>query len=151
MKRIAYLSLMFIALTLMSFSCEKEDPQPEPDVITAQDIEGDWNFVSLEYNSVIYDTPEKLSALNVDKNYVTVNLLDVSATAMTLTLYDAYGVNLTGMSFSIADNELWLDSGALKFQIVNADTFNKTTLQLKLLTSNSSVPTGGTYTLSHAN
>jgi hypothetical protein len=151
MKKVAYLSILMLSLVLISTSCCKDDDPIVPDTLTAQDLVGDWNFVSLAYGNNVYDTDEELSVLNDTKNYVTINLLDVNASSMTLRLYDEYGVDLSGMSFTLTDNILSLDGGALTFEIVNFSTFDGVTLKLKLLTNNSQVPYGGTYTLTHSN
>ncbi len=51
MKKVIYLISILFALTLLTTSCEKEDPViPEPDGITINDLLGDWNFVSLNWN-----------------------------------------------------------------------------------------------------
>jgi hypothetical protein len=149
MKKFAYLLTVVLAITLMSFSCEKEDPIVE-DQITVQDLLGDWNFVSLEFNGTVYDTEAELWTLNETYDLVGLSLLDV--TTATATLNDPYFDNNDGVweaEYNYTLNDLVINfEDQIELQILNAETFNGTVLKLKLIDCvKSDTPINGIYTL----
>ena len=157
MKRVAYLSVMFIALTLMSFSCEKEDPQPEPKVLTAQDIVGDWNFESLTVGTTVYDFPADSLEIVQTYNFGALSFEGVIATSttsgkFTLRNHETYDAAFLD-NFTLTDNVINFFDGMLIFSIENAQTFNGSELVLKLTSANNTTgkPIGGIYRLSHSN
>ncbi len=84
MKRITYLAMILVAMTLMSFSCSKDDDTIIPDTVNAQDLVGDWNFVSLTFNDYVYDTEQELVALDSNYNYIQISLIDLTTTTLGL-------------------------------------------------------------------
>ena len=143
---------MFVALTLMSFSCSKDDDDPiVPDTLSK--LSGAWNFQSLDYNSNVYDTPTELADLNLTKDFVQLDFnFNVSNMTVTLsTTYTGTDNNGTGnwsdsysFTFSTSDNIIDIDAGYLKFQVISN---NGSTLKLKMTKGNDDMPVLGTYTL----
>ena len=150
MKKVAYLTMMFVALTLMSFSCSKDDDDPIVPDFTAQDLLGNWNFVSLDFNGTVYDTPDELTALNVNYDLVALNFnFTASEVTYSTTYVDAGDENpfIRTYDYTFSNNIINCDD-QLKFQVVNASTFNNTVLKLKLTyCSQSGTVLNGTYTL----
>jgi len=133
MKKTIYFLTMILALALMSTSCEKDEPIIE-DQITVEDLLGDWNFVSLEFNGNIYETPDELWELNETYDLVA---LDFNFTPTQVT-YSTIYVNARQESpfirtYDYTFNDLIINcQDQIKFQVVNAETFDGTLLKLKL-------------------
>lgn len=151
MKKVAYLFTIVIAITLMSFSCCKDDDPIVPDVLN--ELNGAWTFQSLEFNSIVYDTPTELADLNLTKDFVQLdfnfNVADMEVTLSTR--YTGTDENGTGywsdtypFTFSTSDNIIDVDGGYLKFQRISNDG---TTLKLKMTKGNADMPINGIYTL----
>ncbi len=150
MKKMTYLTMvLFTAMTLMSFSCSKDEDDPiVPEGITVADLTGDWNFASLDFNGDVYTDCDPV--LNASYNLITLSLIDVTVSTLTIVQEcpDANN-NLNDMSFSFTNNVISTDGGR-KFKIVNIDEFlqNKNVLELELVGSNDqTAPIGGVYTL----
>ena len=85
MKNLIHLMTIVIAITLMSFSCCKdEDPIVDEGLITLEELDGVWNFVSFKFGDTEYNCsspvlPENMinmfisMAFNVDEKTVYIN------------------------------------------------------------------------------
>ena len=147
MKKITYLFTLMFALMLMSVSCCKDDD----DILIPTDLSGNqWNCVSLDYAGTLYDTPAEFAALNVTKDFVTLDFKFNND--LTVTLHTNYtGTNIsnanwfsTPFSYSITGDILDIDDGYLKFKI---GTHTATTLELTMTVGNTNMPIGGKYSL----
>jgi len=149
-------NLLLVFSLILSTSCSKEnslvpDVKPEQTGITANDLVGNWNFVSLEYQGrTIYGYDAELKKT---KDFVTLGLREV--TASTLRFYCDCSIYLnqgeTKLSdftynYTLSKTELNADN-VIKFEIISA---SKTTLKLKMTYGNTNMPIGGTYTLKKA-
>jgi len=145
MKKVNYLLIMLFAVALMSTSCCKDDPIPDPVEITVDDLVGDWDFVSLEFDGATYtDCAEVLTGSGYE--YVKLSLFNVSTTE--LTLYDGCVNDSSVWDYALTNNIL--DIPAFNLEIQNVETFfdgNGEILKLKLLTPASYHLEGGVYTL----
>ena len=162
MKKVTYLLVLMFSVTLMSTSCDKDEPiVPDTKTITVADLEGDWNFEKLE----IFDATgivltktytggcsDELDALY---NYGAISILNVVATPESKANFldiCSEGVNGIGGrgNIGVTNNEIDID-GSKIFIIENADTFNGTVLKLKLkwVKEVKNAPIGGIYTLKH--
>jgi hypothetical protein len=155
MKKVAYLSVLMLSLVLMSTSCCKdEDENPLPNVITVNDLVGNWNFVSLDFNGTVYDTETELFDLDKTYSYIQISLVDV--TTNTLGLYDHRGTPTPSTyddNYTLSNNVINFSGGKFVFEIANWETFNGTVLKLKLKSSSASnqAPINGIYTLQYSN
>ena len=153
MKKIAYLSMLLIALTLMSFSCSKDDDEIVPTTITAADLVGDWNFQSLDWNLVAASSfKNTTTSCDVTQNsnfdMITLNLMVASNGKVDMTYNCPDDDSAIGLTININGDEI--DLSACKFKIMNVSTFNKTILKLKLIevtNATSGYPINGIYTL----
>jgi len=160
MKKVAYFLTLIFAVALLSTSCCKDDPIPDPDGITVSDLDGVWTFQSLNFVDVLhnttvdgeYNTPTELSALNKFYDFVQLNF-NFTSTSVTLssTYLDEY-VNGTGnwsnsYPYVLDGTLIKIDGNYLQFEIMNADTFDGNQLLLKLNVGNTDMPIGGIYTL----
>lgn len=153
MKNISYLLLVSI---LFFSNCSNdngvEEMLTEPIKITEADLVGDWIFVSLEFKDTIYTECDD----ELRKKYDLTNLSFFNVTLES----ELYGVpsliyfsncgNITSPErrFNIKDNYIYLhNQDKLKYLILNSQTFNRTTLKIKLITDVKSIPAGGIYTL----
>lgn len=151
MRKAVYLLAIMFSLVLVSTSCEKGDeatPEEEvPTGIQPSDIVGNWGFVSLEFNGEVYTYCD--TELNRDYGLVTLNLsFTTSIMNVTSNCVDN-GVPINKTYNYIIDNNVIIQEYGIKFQIVNATTFNGTILKLKLIDQGASttLPLNGTYTL----
>ncbi len=151
MKKVTYLMTILFAVVLMSTSCEKENVTPD-NGITVEDLVGDWYFQSLEFNgSVTYGCD---ADLNLNYDLITMDLKNVTTTKMTL-FTDCVDAGQPDWEvtydYTLIDNILEFNHTSLKFEIVNADTFDGTILKLKLYynSATSDLPKGGIYTLTN--
>lgn len=74
MKKVSYLFVMFLALSLMSFSCSEKEEIEEPVVLTLADQYPDW--VDLSWVSTDGDTSVTMYPkleISIDENTVTVH------------------------------------------------------------------------------
>ena len=136
---------MILMITL-ACSCEKENVTPDdPQGITVEDLVGNWDFQSLEFNgNTTYDCDADLLA---DYNLVTLDLEDVTVERMTV-YNECANWTSSWSSYTLSDNVINWSSGALVLEIMNVDTFDGTTLKLKLINSAAvNLPTNGVYTL----
>lgn len=158
MKKVTYLLTMIFAVALLSTSCCKDDPVPDPDEITTTDLTGNWDFQSLEFNGEItYDCDETLN-----ETYDLVKLHLHNVTELEMTLYsdcmDAEdGVDSWSdtYDYTLDDNVIELGNNKPKFRIVNVDEFlnNLNILKLELFDQGiqTALPEGGIYTLTLSN
>jgi len=138
---------MILALALFSTSCSKED-NDDLKGITVNDLIGDWNFESLTFNGVVYDTETELNELDENYSYVEISLVNVSTTV--LGLLDHRGSpNPYDDTYSLSNNTINFSNGKFIFDIDNWETFDGTVLKLKLKSSNvtTTAPIGGLYTM----
>lgn len=148
MKKLTYLFSLIFVIALMSTSCCKPE---DDDVIIPTDLTGaKWNCVSLDYAGNLYDTPAEFGALNLTKDFVSLDFKFNSD--LTVTLYTNYtGTNnnnanwsSTPFPYSISGDVLDIDNGYLTFKI---GTHTATTLELTMTDGNADMPIGGKYTL----
>lgn len=151
MKKVAYLMTMILALALVSTSCCKDDDDI-PNVITVNDLVGDWNFQSLTfdggYGVKVYDTEAELDQLDANYSYVEISLVNVTTTVMGL--LDHRGSSSPyDDTYTLSNNIINFSNNKLVFYIENWETFDGTVLKLKLNTSTAttSAPIGGVYTM----
>ena len=147
MKKVIYLSFLFVSLVIVTTSCEKEDPIDD-EKITVNDLVGDWNFQSLTFNGVVYDTETELAELDENYSYVEISLVNVTTTV--LGLLDHRGSpNPYDDTYSLSNNTINFSNGKFIFDIDNWETFDGTVLKLKLKSSNvtTTAPIGGLYTM----
>ena len=149
MKKLAYLLILTIAMVSFT-SCEKEDPAP--DGITVNDLVGDWNFQSLTFNGVVYDTEPELAELDVTYSYIQLSFLNVTTTE--LGLLDHRGSpNPYDNTYVLSNNKINFSNSKFIFQIENWETFDGTVLKVKLESSiyhtppDYNVPINGVYTM----
>ena len=141
-------------MVLISTNCDKDDDPNVPEGITPADLVGDWEFVSLEFDTTIYYAGSCESSntkeLNEKYNLVTLSLHNVSTDTITLfdDCVDAGGIFQPSFTYILSDNVINCED-TYKFKIVNADTFNGDTLKLELIypTVPPVLPVGGIYTL----
>ena len=147
MKKVIYLSFLFVSLVIVTTSCEKEDPIDD-EKITVNDLVGDWNFQSLTFNGVVYGTETELAELDENYSYVEISLVNVTTTV--LGLLDHRGSpNPYDDTYSLSNNTINFSNGKFIFDIDNWETFDGTVLKLKLKSSNvtTTAPIGGLYTM----
>ena len=147
MKKLTYLFVLMFSLVLISTSCEKDSVVPD-EGITLDELVGNWNFESLEFGGEVYTTCDV--DLNKIYNLVTFNMENVTTTSITLKTYcvddDELPWQMT-YSYTLEDNVLDLE-GSVVFDILNADEFDGSTLELKLVNSTvGNIPITGVYTL----
>ena len=145
MKKVTYLMILMFSLVLMTTSCCKDDDDI-PNVITTNDLVGDWNFQSLTFNGTVYDTEAELFELDKTYNYIQLSFLDVTTTI--IGLRDLRGATSTyEQNYVLSNNTINFDNGFLVFHIDNWETFDGTFLELKLTSSiyPSVTPIDGVY------
>lgn len=150
MKKISLLLAVFLVLFAFSACEEDKDDQVEPEKkITVEDLKGDWEFVSLEFEGETYTgcDPE----LKREYYYAILNLYDVTEIEMTL-FNDCVDVGDDNWSitpsYKLKDNIIEINDDSYKFKILNYDDFNGNILKLKFISSKlSNVPLNGIYTL----
>ena len=138
---------MILVPALFSTSCSKED-NDDLKGITVNDLIGDWNFESLTFNGVVYDTETELNELDENYSYVEISLVNVTTTV--LGLLDHRGSpNPYDDTYSLSNNTINFSNGKFIFDIDNWETFDGTVLKLKLKSSNvtTTAPIGGLYTM----
>ena len=146
MKKVTYLLLFVFATVLMSTSCSKDEAVTPEDIdegITVNDLVGDWNFYSFTFEGrTVYDCDTEF---NEDWDYVTLNFLNV--TTSTLDIYtDCMDYGESEDYMIDYDYVLENNNGRIiincrdkrKFEILNVDSFDGTTLELELIYSTSS-------------
>lgn len=152
MKKVAYLFTIVIAITLMSFSCEKNDDDI-PNVITVNDLVGDWNFQSLTFNGVVYDTETELDELDLTYDFIEISLVGVTTSEMGILNHRA-SPNPYDNTYTLSNNTINFDNGKFVFDIDNWETFDGTVLEVKLKSSiyhdpsaGDNMPINGVYTM----
>jgi hypothetical protein len=152
MKKVIYLISILFAVALLSTSCCKDDDPIIEDQITVEDLLGDWNFVSLEFEGDIYDTPEELNILNVNYDLVALDFNFTATEATYSTEYVDEGQEnpfIRTYSYTLSGTPPVINCyDQIKFEVVNAETFDGSVLELKLIfcVQNGTV-LNGTYTL----
>ena len=162
MKKVNYLLIMLFAVALMSTSCCKDDPIV-PDVLTVENLDGTWNFESLNFVDIdygttvsadnLYNTVQELSDLNEFYDFVQIDLVFTSTTVTISSTYLDADVNGTGdwsdtYSYTLNENVISVDGGYLEFEVMNAESLlnDEGVLELKLNDGNADMPEGGIYT-----
>jgi len=83
MKKVAYLLTLIFALSLISVSCCKDDPEPDPvdeGLITLAELNGDWNFDSYTYNGTEYNCGSVLTSVpNIDLAFINIQFTNTKA------------------------------------------------------------------------
>ena len=146
MKNLIKLSVIVLAVVFMACSC---DPDPiVPELITPNELVGNWNFESLEFGGMTYTTCDE--DLNELYDLVTFNMQNVSTSAITLKTYcmdEGESPWEMTYSYTLEGIELNLDE-SIVFDILNAEDFDGNTLELELVSAAvSDLPIGGVYTL----
>jgi hypothetical protein len=144
MKKSVCLTVLFCGILAYLISGCSEDT--ETGAITANDLVGNWMFVSLEFNG--NTTTDCDSALNKEYDLVTLSFKNVSTTSMTLysSCTDLGNLWEQTYGYTIYNNSISLASGVV-FDIEDAST--NTTLKLKLTNPGlaNNYPVGGVYTM----
>jgi hypothetical protein len=146
MKKFAY--LLILTFSLVSFtSCEK-DEDPTPDGITVNDLVGDWNFESLTFNGVVYDTEPELAELDLTYSFIQLSFLNVTTTEMGILDHRSDPSPYT-KNYTLSNNTINFDGDRFVFHIENWQTFDNTTLKVKLIgaTGTNEAPINGVYTM----
>ena len=144
MKNFLSLTVLILIGLFTMLSCIKD--APDPTYLIPDDIAGNWSFKSLELNGTVYSECD--SALNENYNTVAINFANVNAVNQTMDVTCICPDNNTetGLDFSLESNVI--DLYFWKFEILNAETFNGTALELKMVyCKNSDAPINGIYTL----
>ncbi len=153
MKKVAYLIIVVLAITMMSFSCsKKEDDDDLPNIITVNDLVGDWHFQSLEFKGNVYDTDAKLDELwDEGYRYIKLSFLNVLKTEIGL---HEHSTGITSRwDYTLSNDKIdiyangW--SGGFVFYIENWETFDGTVLKVKYVSSGATTkaPFGGVITM----
>lgn len=155
MKKLKYLLPLIFALTLMSFSCSKDDDDPIVDegLITLTELDGSWNFQKYSNTGIADITPATtcediaINPITVDKRWIKLSLNIHNVYCDLIDACDATVPN-NKLTLDAVNDEISLDNG-LVWKIIS---YNKTTnvLVLKLLEPVSDtdyILDGGTYTL----
>ena len=143
MKKVAYLMTLIFAVALMSTSCCKDDPVPDPDEITTTDLVGNWNFQSLEFNDEFYTTCDA----DLDSYFLTTLSLHNMSTSE-VTLDDDCVADGRTYDYTLDGNLIDCENGKRVFDIMNVETFDGTELVVKLKSATTAgLPIGGIYTL----
>ena len=146
MKNLAYLLILTIAMVSFT-SCEK-DEDPAPDGITVNDLVGNWNFQSLTFNGVVYDTEPKLAELDVAYSNIQLSFFNVTTTELGLFNHRSGAPLPWRKNYTLSNNTINFDGDSFVFHIENWETFDGTTLKVKLVSSIvSTAPIGGVYTM----
>lgn len=157
MKKVAYLMTMILALALVSTSCCKDDPVPDPNesIITLTELNGMWNFQKFEYDGI---TDITLTTMCEDIDNPMINPETAGMRWIKLSFnIDASGCDLIDdCDGSVLDNILTLDDtnnrisldNGLVWEILSYDNVNEI-LVLKLIEDGGSdfVLNNATYTL----
>lgn len=150
MKKISLLLAVFFVLFAFSACEEDKDDQVEPEKkITVENLKGDWDFVSLEFEGETYTgcDPE----LNRDYAYVTLNFYDVTESEMMLYTECVdidHDPDDRVYPYTLKDDVINCYDGSRVFKIINYDSFDGTKLKVKLIDAKTtSIPIGGIYTL----
>jgi hypothetical protein len=144
MKKILYATVSAIFALFTMSSCI--DDSLDPTFLIPEDIAGDWYFKSLEFNGSVYTDCN--ADLNESYNTTTINFSNVNTVNQTMDVFfNCPDDNpQSALDFSMDDNII--DLYYWKFEILNAETFNGTTLELKMIYSkNGDAPINGIYTL----
>jgi len=151
MKKFTYVLALMFSLILMSTSCEKSNDTPIPNAITTNDLVGNWNFTSLEFNGKTMTGCD----IALDLYYLTTLSLN-SMTKTTVIVKDACKSDNREYPYTLSNNIITLKNTLTEgtpvynFVIENAETFNGTILKLKFESapsSNNLFPIHGIYTL----
>jgi len=153
MKKVIYLSFLFVSLVIVTTSCEKEDPIDD-EKITVNDLVGDWNFQSLTFNGVVYDTETELAELDAtpvgDGTYAYIQISFLNVTTTELGLFDHRGnpPGEYGDNYTLSNNTINFSDSKFVFHIENWETFDGTVLKVKLVSSIfNTTPINGIYTM----
>lgn len=162
MKNFMKITVVLLALVFMSYSCEKDDPiVPDPQGITTSDLDGIWvfqslSFVDVKYHTNVvdeYNTVGELTGLNDFYAFVQLDFIFTTTNVTLSTTYLGDDIDGTGdwssspLSYVLDGAFIEIDGNYLKFEIMNAETFDGTELLLKMIDGNTDMPIGGTYTL----
>jgi len=164
MKKLTYLFSLMLAITLMSFSCEKDDTTPDnpsTGLITLNELNGLWNFQLLQYPGLTPDVTPTTTQAQLNLNPITNNMRWINLSLKIYTQYSLTWCDLidgldgpdndtkgNGLILNTTTNVITIDNG-LTFEIKSYDKINKVLL-LKLIApvkTNDNVLDGATYTL----
>jgi len=154
MKKFTLLFALLVSMVLLSSSCEKEEMvTPTETGITAEQLKGQWNFVSLEIDGHKYTTEpaptsDELQVCSSGYDMAALNLNFTSITNVNPTNNCELGWSFN-FEYTLSNNILDILVRDNKFEIINAATFNGTVLKLKLIDqgTDTTLPLNGTYTL----
>jgi hypothetical protein len=165
MKKLAYISTIFIALALMSFSCTKPNNDPiAPTEIQAGDLVGSWYTQSMTFNGTTYTNVNYNTLVAQKYNYVTIDLKNVKEIDKTLTLHSDFNFNNSQLNVPLTDFDLKTVDSKRQLVINSTLTFEidpSTDIALGKLVivfkspqtvtgSESKNPIGAKYTLTHS-
>jgi len=153
MKKTIYLLTVFVLILFAA--CEKEENNSDTEEdnnneetenkIKPEDLVGNWDFVSLMFEGFLYTSCDPY--LTDDYNYVTLNFYDVTETEMRF--YNECDNYSHVYEYTIEENIIICGDNSREFQIMNYDTFEGDTLELKLIepSNYTNIPIGGIYTV----
>lgn len=157
MKKISLYVIVFMMFFICS--CEKE-PEILQRQITTSELIGDWEFQTLTFDGIIYNTEKELIELEKTFNYTQINLIKITNNIMNINIFtDRRGIKQIQDFYILNNNIINYRDGFLIFLIENSETFDGTILELQLISSNGKTtlfdtnykPIGGIYTLQHKN
>lgn len=146
MKKIVFVYLIVGAIATLTSCSKDEDKTPEQPIdngIKIEQLVGDWNIESIEIDGITYTSCDEIDfAFN--------SYLDVK-TDGSFTNYNECNGEGTNNTMTVTDNKITFDDGLdhniYFYEIINADTFDGTILQLKNV-YNESIRI---FTLQHSN
>jgi uncharacterized membrane protein YciS (DUF1049 family) len=146
MKEVKYSIFFVLLLALISISCSKVSDESDDDGITVNDLVGDWNFQSLTFNGVVYDTEAELAELDLTYSYIQLSFLNVTTTTIGFLDHRGSGNPADG-EYTLSNNTINFEDDKLVFYIDNWETFDGSVLKLKLLSSTvtNEAPINGVY------
>lgn len=140
MKKLNYLLVVLFAVGLLTTSCEKDDILPEtpevPTGITTDQLTGNWVF---DFIIIDGDTITDLELLrNNGVGWDWISITNVT-TDSTLVIVEEDTDIETPCTYNLSENIITIDSEVndnfLVFEIKDVETFDETTLKLKLIAS----------------
>jgi hypothetical protein len=162
MKKVTYFLTVIFAVALMSTSCDPNEDPIVPDVLTVENLEGNWNFESLSFVDVDhntnvsgdYNTVQELSDLNEFYDFVQIDLMFTTTTVLISSRYlNEFDNNVSepweGVYDYVLNGDIInVDGGYLEFEVMNSEALlnGGGVLELRLNDGNNDMPIGGTYT-----
>lgn len=128
MKKINYLMIVLFSVVLMATSCKKDSTEPVTPLITLSQLNGTWNFVNFQYDSLTYTVPLQIELSANDSVKNSNSLLTLVFTVSTgyapddgVVDFDSYKFDATGNYFKLntTKNIITVGDEGLAWQILN--------------------------------